>query len=278
MDALYVGYLIALTLFGLVFGSFANVLVWRIPRDESIVSPGSRCPSCGKPIRWYDNVPVLSWVILRARCRDCGEPISVRYPLVELLSGALWLAAGLRFGISGETLACVVLFYLLLVLSFIDLDVRRLPDVLVAPLAASGAAAVVISSTSGVRMAPLVGLAESGTFASPWIVAVTGLALGAGLSGASAWIYGAIRKRQGLGMGDIKLLGAMGLFTGPYILLVLFSGSLLGALAGVVQARRTGEGGGTMLPFGPFLAAGCVIAVLWGPAIWAGYSALVGLR
>jgi leader peptidase (prepilin peptidase)/N-methyltransferase len=268
-------FLVTLTLFGLLFGSLANVVIWRVPRGESIVSPGSHCPSCGRPIAWYDNVPVLSWLLLRARCRACGEAISGRYPLVETISGVLWLAAGLRFGISVETAVCAALFYLLLVLSFIDLDTYRLPNVLVAIVAAVGAVAAVAAQVMGGSWAPLVGLTADGLLAQPVPVALAGCAIGAGLTALIAGVYGAVRGRTGLGMGDVKLLGAMGLFTGPYVLMTLGIASLIGAVVGMAASRRSGESlAMQQIPFGPFLALGCVLTVLTGPATWTWYVSL----
>jgi leader peptidase (prepilin peptidase)/N-methyltransferase len=269
-------FLVSITLFGLLFGSFANVVIWRVPRGESIVSPGSHCPSCGRGIAWYDNVPVLSWLLLRGRCRACGSTISWRYPLVEGICGALWLVAGLRFGLSAETAVCAALFFLLTVLSFIDLDTYRLPNALVVVLVAIGAVAAVASQFTGVRAAPLVGLAPAGLLAQPAVAALVGCALGAGLSALVAAVYSALRDRAGLGAGDIKLLGAMGLFTGPYVIMVLALGSVVGAVVGSVAATRSRESLATYrLPFGPCLALGCVATVLAGPQMWTWYLSLV---
>ncbi len=270
--------LVALGLYGLLFGSFANVVIWRVPRGESVVSPGSRCPSCGHAVRWYDNIPVLSWLLLRGRCRDCDAAISRRYPVVEALSGVLWVSAGLRFGLTWRTAACVVLFYLLLVLSFIDIDTYRLPNRLVAVLAGCGLAGAMLSQLSGAVAVPVIGFVHWGPFATPIGASFLGAALGAGFSGGIAALYGALRGRTGLGMGDVKLLGAMGLFTGGYVLMVLFAGSIVGAVWGVVGAARGGHDvAHHKIPFGPFLALGCVLTVLVGPAVWAWYASLVGL-
>jgi leader peptidase (prepilin peptidase)/N-methyltransferase len=274
---LTIAYLVWLTLFGAVFGSFANVVVWRFPRGESVVSPGSRCPVCGHAVRWYDNVPVISWMILRARCRDCGSPISVRYPIVEALSALLWLSAGLRFGITWRAVACIVFFYGLLVLSFIDLDTLRLPNALVATLAALGLVGAVASQLAGSDAVPLVGLAREGLWSSPLVVAAIGAASGAGVSGLIAAVYAVARGRTGLGMGDVKLLAAIGLFTGPYVLAGLVLGSFAGAIVGVVAAARAGEEASSFrIPFGPFLAAGSVVAVLAGPQLWQSYLRMLG--
>jgi leader peptidase (prepilin peptidase)/N-methyltransferase len=268
----------SLGLYGLLFGSFANVLIWRFPRGESVVSPGSHCPSCDHAIRWYDNVPVVSWLLLRGRCRDCGARISARYPLVELLSGALWLAAGLRFGVSVRAVVCVAFFYLLLALTFIDLDTYRLPNALVGTLAAVGLIGAALSQATGVEAAPLLPAATSGLLSQPLASSAFGAMLGAGLSGGIAAVYGSLRGRTGLGAGDVKLLGAMGLFLGPYVLLALFVGSLVGAAGGLIDAARRGEPATThRIPFGPYLAAGGVVSALVGPALWAWYVSLLGL-
>jgi len=265
----------SLGLFGLLFGSFANVLIWRFPRGESVASPGSHCPVCEHPIRWYDNVPLVSWLVLRGRCRDCATPISPRYPLVELLSGLLWAAAGVRFGPSVQSLACVVLFYTLLVLTFIDLDTFRLPNAIVATLAIAGLFGAVASQLSGVPIAPLAA-AGTGLLAQPLVSALLGASLGAGISGGIAGLYGLLRGRTGLGAGDVKLLGAMGLFLGPYVVLALFVGSVAGAVGGLIDAARSGESASThRVPFGPYLAFGGVVTALTGPAAWAWYLSLL---
>lgn len=263
-------------LFGLLFGSFANVVIWRVPRGESIVSPGSHCPGCGNPIAWYDNIPIVSWAALRARCRSCGSSISIRYPLVEATSGVLFLAATLRFGASLTTLLAIVLFWFLLVLSVIDLDTMRLPNVLVGTLAGFGLAATVIAQVTGARLVPLVGMADSGWLAEPIPAALLGALIGVALSGGLAALYGLVRGRRGLGMGDVKLLAVLGLFLGPYVIICMFIGSLLGTLAGLLAAR--GRSAKDMkIPFGPSLAVGGVVTALVGPALWAWYLGLVGI-
>jgi len=267
--------------FGLLFGSFANVLIWRVPRGESIVSPPSHCPRCGHEVRWYDNIPVVSWIILRGRCRDCGEPISPRYLVVELASGALWALAGWEWGISAATPLAIVFFYLLLVLSAIDLDTRRLPTPLVAALAVAGALAAVTAQATGLPFGPLAGLATTGWLAQPVIASGVGLAVGAGTAMAVALLYCMVRGREGLGFGDVRLLGAMGLVLGPFVLLAYALGNFVGVLVAVPQAlllRNKGPLAARSIPFGPFLAAGGVITALWGPAIWMWYLNVLSLR
>jgi len=267
--------------FGLLFGSFANVLIWRVPRGESIVSPGSHCPACGHDVRWYDNIPVASWLVLRGCCRDCAAPISARYPVIELASGVLWVFAGLVWGFSPATPLAIAFLYLLLVLSAIDLDTRRLPTPLVAALAIVAALAAVAAQVTGLPFGPLVGIAAQGWLSQPIVTAAVGFAAGAGVSMAIAMIYRALRGADGLGFGDVRLLGAMGLVLGPYVLLAYALGNILGVLVAVPQMLLSRAGGplsGRSIPFGPFLACGGVLTVLWGPAMWAWYMGLLGVR
>ena len=281
MDQYFVFYLIVLGAFGLLFGSFANVLIWRVPRGESIVSPGSHCPHCDHDIRWYDNVPVLSWSLLRGRCRDCGAPISMRYPVIELASGGLWVTAGLVWGLSPATPLAIVFLYLLLVLSAIDLDTRRLPTPLVGALAIGAAVAAVAAQVTGLPFGPLVGVAASGWLSQPVLAAAVGFAAGAGTSMLIAMLYRALRGVDGLGFGDVRLLGAMGLVLGPYVLLAYALGNILGVLVAVPQtvlARKGGPLSARSIPFGPFLALAGVLTALWGPAMWSWYLGLLGVR
>jgi leader peptidase (prepilin peptidase)/N-methyltransferase len=265
---MWFGLLCALV-FGGVFGSFANVVIWRFPRGESLSTPGSHCPSCDSPIRWYDNIPVISWMALRGACRDCRVRISPRYPMVEAASAFLWGAAFLRFGFTWRALFAAAFFYMLLILSFIDLDTKRLPNPLVAVLAGIGAAGAVASAALGVPAVPLIG---SG---NPLVLAVGGAVLSAGPALAIALVYAGIRKREGFGMGDVKLLGAIGLYLGPFGPMVLFFASVLGAVIGVWQGSRSGEGMTASIPFGPFLASAAVIVTFVGPAVWTWYWGLI---
>lgn len=266
----------ALALFGLLFGSFANVVIWRVPRGESVVSPGSHCPRCDTPIAWYDNIPVLSWLLLRARCRSCAAPIAARYPAVETASGILFAVAALRYGVSWASITTAVLFWFLLVLSVIDLDTMRLPNPLVAALGGFGLAAAVISQVTGAPLAPLVGVTASGLFSDPIPAALAGGLIGVAISGGLAGLYGLVRGRTGLGMGDVKLLAVLGLFLGPYVVMSMFLGSLLGMVAGLTAARGR-SAADTKIPFGPWLAAGAVLTVMVGPALWQWYLGLAGL-
>jgi len=258
---------------GLLFGSFANVVIWRFPRGESVATPGSHCPSCDTSIAWYDNVPVGSWLVLRARCRSCGAPISARYPIVEVLSGALWALAAAKWGLSWTTLFGIVLFYGLLVLSGIDIDHFRLPNALVAALGVFGVVGVAMAAVGNLSALPLVGAGEG---SSALLSAAVGLFIGAGLPLVVAAIYSAIRRRRGLGMGDVKLLGVMGLYLGPYVVGALMIGSLVGAVYGIAAGR--GEGVlKKKIPFGPFLAMGAVVTALLGEQLWTAYLRVAGI-
>jgi len=194
----------------------------------------------------------------------------MRYPAVELLSGVLWVAAGVRFGFSAQTAWAIVMFYLLLLLAFIDLDTMKLPNPLVGALFACGLVGALFSQVSSVPAVPLVPLASSGLMASPLAVALLGCVVSAGVAFAIAGAYALIRQREGFGMGDVKLLGAIGVYLGLYGVLVLFVGSILGALYGVVGSRKKG-GLGFKFPFGPFLSLAAVFVTLWGPQVWAWY-------
>jgi len=270
-------FLFALWGFGLLFGSFANVVIWRFPRGESLSTPGSHCPQCDVPIAWYDNVPLLSWMVLRARCRHCGARISPRYPLVEAASGALWLLSGVVFGMTVRTGFAVIFSYVLLILTFIDIDHRRLPNKLVGALGVVGVLGVAAGALLGTPALPLVGLSRDGVLSTAPVSAALGVLLGGGLSLAIAGLYRVARGRTGLGMGDVKLLGVMGLYLGPYVLMALMLGSILGASWGILATPRQDGISATHIPFGPFLAAGAVVTAAVGPALWNAYAHAVGI-
>ncbi len=261
-------------LFGLLFGSFGNVVIWRLPRGESLSVPASHCPECDTPIAWYDNVPLVSWLVLLGRCRACGAPISVRYPAVELLSGLLWMAAAVQFGLSLQTAVCIVFFYVLLLLAFIDIDTMRLPNQLVGLLAVVGIVGVGVSQFTDVVAAPLMPLGE-GLLSIPVVYALFGSLVSAGSVLLIALVYLRVRGVDGFGMGDIKLLAVIGLFLGPYALLVLLMGSVFGAVYGVIASRTQAEGMQHKFPFGPFLALAAVIVTLVGVPLIDWYAGLL---
>jgi leader peptidase (prepilin peptidase)/N-methyltransferase len=264
---------VASFLFGLVFGSFGNVVIWRLPRGESLSVPASHCPQCETPIAWYDNIPIVSWLVLLGRCRACGEPISVRYPAVELASGLLWLAAAVRFGFSTQTVVAIVFFYVLLLLAFIDLDTMRLPNSLVGLLAIVGILGVADSQFSGSPLLPLLS-AGRGWLGEPALAAALGVLLSAGTMFLIAFVYAKVRGLKGFGAGDIKLLAVIGLFLGPYGLLVMFIASIGGAIWGIAASRHAEEGIRHKFPFGPFLALAAVIVALGGEWMVSSYARL----
>jgi leader peptidase (prepilin peptidase) / N-methyltransferase len=232
-------------LLGALVGSFLNVVAHRVPLGESIVSPGSRCPACGAAVRPYDNVPVLSWLLLRGRCRNCGTRISPRYPLVELATALVFAAVvGIR-GFDNDLVLELPLVAALIALAAIDFDHRLLPNVIVYPLAAYGVVATLLVDRSDL---------------------VENLAAGAG---AFAFLLAAvIAYPSGMGMGDVKLAGAMGLYLGlsviPALLVAFLSGSVVGV---VILAREGAAGRKKAVPFGVFLALGGIVGVLAGPEL-----------
>jgi leader peptidase (prepilin peptidase)/N-methyltransferase len=258
-----------------VFGSFGNVVIWRLPRGESLSVPPSHCPECDTPIAWFDNIPVLSWFLLLGRCRACGSPISVRYPAVELLSGLLWLAATVKFGLTLQAAMAILFFYVLLLLSFIDLDTMRLPNSLQGVLAVAGAAGVTVSQVTGRVILPLTPPGP-GALASPALNALVGATVSAGFMLAVAVVYARVRGAHGFGMGDIKLLAVIGLYLGVYSLVALFVATIAGSVWGLIAARRSEQGMRHRFPFGPFLAASAVLVALFGAPIVGWYVQLFG--
>ncbi len=230
--------------FGLIIGSFLNVVIYRVPLGESIAFPGSHCPQCGHVLRAWELVPVISFLLLRGRCRVCKVKISWRYPLVELLTGALFFyRIYLEQGFSARLLFDLIFVSFLIALAFIDLDHLRLPDVLVYPLLLLGVTRVIFMPGE-----------------IQWLQSLSG-ALLAGVG------FGLIAKfyPQGLGFGDVKLVAALGVYLGfPGILAVIFLASLLGTLVGGLGLLLKGRGLRQAIPFGPFLAAGALIMLYWG--------------
>lgn len=251
--------LIVVFLFGLVVGSFINVLIHRLPRGESVVFPGSHCPACGAPIRAYDNVPVLSWLLLRGRCRACRAPIAIRYPAIELANAVLWLAVYLRAPGWADFATGAFLCSACLALLVIDAEFRILPDRITLTGIAIG---IALSFFSHVRT-PL--------------SAIGGAALGAGGLFLLAFLWEKLRGVEAMGMGDVKMLGMVGALLGvPGVVLTVLLASVAGSLVGLllVLARRGSLQ--TALPFGVFLALGAIAAFFWGPAIVEFYRS--GLR
>jgi leader peptidase (prepilin peptidase)/N-methyltransferase len=245
-------------IFGLVIGSFLNVCIHRLPSSQSIAHPRSRCPQCGHLIRVYDNIPVLSYLILRGRCRDCGARISLRYPVVELLSGAFAAMAVARFGLGWQALLMYALIAAFLVITFIDLDHRIIPDVITLPGIPIGLAA----SFGPGMISPLESL--------------VGILAGGGSLFLVAWGYQLVTQREGMGGGDIKLLAMIGAFIGwKGVLLTIFIASLTGTLAGMALIFRRRGDMKLAVPFGPFLAVGAIAYLFMGPELMSWYLSAV---
>jgi leader peptidase (prepilin peptidase)/N-methyltransferase len=248
MPAFPISFYAAAFAFGLAIGSFLNVVIWRWPRKESIITPGSHCPKCGRPISWYDNLPVLSYIILGGKCRHCRERISLRYPLIELLSGIISVIAFWCFGMSPWYFVYYAFLAALLAASIIDLEHRLIPDEI------SLAGAVIgmgLSFLPGRKIALLDSL--SGALAGFLILF------------AVSEIYYLVTRREGMGLGDAKLLAMIGAFLGLKSLpVVIFIGSFLGVLIGIFFIILSRQGRFYKIPFGPFLSlAGMVYLILW---------------
>ena len=258
---------------GAMLGSFLNVCVYRLPRNESVVRPRSRCPACGQPIAWYDNIPALSWLLLLGRCRSCKARISVQYPLVEVAVGLVWFGGVAQFGITVEALRAAVFVTLLLGIALTDAQHYVIPD---------------IFSLGGTAVGIAVALFHGGL---PWWHAVLGAALGYGLLWFVRWA-GDVALRRGwiggkeletvleegeerttMGEGDLRMMAMVGAFLGPAgVVLTVFLGSLAGSLV-FVPLRLAGRQ--VAVPFGVFLAVGAVAALLVGPALVAWYLGVI---
>lgn len=242
-------------LFGISIGSFLNVCIYRMGREQSIVKPGSRCPHCQKPIRWYDNIPLLSFLVLRGRCRACGAKISFRYLLVELLTGLMFLAFYSRFGFSAKFFAYALFISGLIVATFVDFDFQIIPDEI---------------SLGGI----VCGLAFSFFFpalqdAPTHFAGLFRSLLGVVIGGGVLWILGClgdfIFKKESMGGGDIKLLAMIGSFLGWKIaLLSVPLASVVGAVVGIIIKLRTKE---SVIAFGPYLSLGAVLGLFWSDKI-----------
>lgn len=279
-----VAVVIVAAILGLAIGSFLNVVVWRLPRKESLSSPASACPKCGHAIRWWDNIPVVSWLVLRGRCRDCGERISARYPLVELATGvafagvAWWVATG---GVSTSStsesplpglvegalvLALVAFLYLAAItiaLALIDLDTHKLPNKIVVPAYLVGA---VLLGASSILVADYDALIRAGIGMVAMFV---------------AYLLMALAYPGGMGFGDVKLAGVLGLYLAwlgwGELIVGAFAAFVLGGVFSIILLilRRAGRKSG--IPFGPWMLAGAWIGAILGGIIWSGYLSLFGL-
>ena len=240
---------------GLMIGSFLNVCIYRLPRRESIVWPASHCTACDRPLAWFENVPVIGWLALRGRCRTCGSPISVMYPLVEVATGVVFAGGALVYGLSPLLFVRLAFACALIVLFVIDLQHRILPNAITLP----GIAAGFLASL----------------FLPPgWLSSLIGIAAGGGILYALAEAYYRVRGVEGLGMGDVKMLAMIGAVLGwPLMLLTLILASFVGSIVGL---GLMASGRGTMqaaLPFGTFLALGALVAAVAGDPILSWYLA-----
>lgn len=245
-----------ITLFGLLFGSFANVLVHRLPRRESIVFPGSHCPKCGHPIAWYDNIPLFSWLRLHGKCRHCAAPIHWRYPLLELAMGASWGFLAWYFGIHPILIEVIVLISLLWVLTLIDLETGLLPDRLTLPGIAFG---LFFSLWYG-----------------DWIGSLIGAIAGYGVFWTVARLFLLATGREGMGYGDFKLLAMLGAFFGWQALpLIILISSTVGAVVGSLFLLLSGKDRHYEIPFGPYLALAGVIWLFEGNRLYHWYVGIL---
>lgn len=261
---LHVAGLALVGLLGLVVGSFLNVVIWRVPRGESVVHPPSACPTCGRGIAWYDNVPVVSWLVLRGRCRGCGAPISPRYLVVELLTGVLFVGTALAVGWTPALPAFLYLAAVSVALAAIDIDVHRLPDAIVLP--SYGVAAVLLALASW----------QPGTGYDG------GALLRAALGGAALFALYLVLflvNPRGMGLGDVKLAGVLGLYLGwvgwGALAVGAFAAFLLGGVFGLVLMVVGRAGRKTRVPFGPWMLLGAAVGVVAGEQLAAWYLAAV---
>ncbi len=235
-------------LLGLIFGSFLNVCIYRIPRGLSIVSPPSSCPFCHKRIKWYDNIPVLSYVLLKGQCRSCKSKIPIKYPIVELLGGLIALVVFLKFGFSIKSIFWIVFGYCLLVLSFIDLELFIIPDIINVILFVSGLFFVIYNKTV--------------------INGVIGGIFGFGLFYILSVVFAKILKQEALGFGDVKLLGSIGVWVGwKGVIYTVFCASFIGSIVGFLLIILFGKSSKAKIQFGPFLAISAFSYIFFGQSI-----------
>lgn len=244
--------------FGICIGSFLNVCIYRLPESKSIVHPRSMCPSCGTLIRFYDNIPIFSYLALRGKCRHCAAHISFRYPVVEFISGIFAVGVFLKYGMGLETLIYYTFIATLLVITFIDIDHQIIPDVITLP-------GIPIFFAASFAL-PKITLVES----------ILGILIGGGSLFLVAWLYHLLTRKEGMGGGDIKLLAMMGAIVGwKGVLFTIFVASAIGTLAGMLIIIKSGKTMKLAVPFGPFLAIGGIAYILIGPQLIAWYFNLL---
>ena len=243
---------------GLLIGSFLNVVIWRVPRGESIVRPPSHCPNCDRQIAAYDNLPVISWLLLRGRCRHCGQRISVRYPAVELTTGALFAGLALHFEQHWVLAAYLYLAAVSVALAMIDFDHKRLPDVLTLP-----------SYPVGIVLLGLAALVEDGH--TPFVRALLGMVVLLAFYAILWFVYPA-----GMGFGDVKLSGVLGLYLGwvgwGALIVGAFAAFVFGGVVGIAVILFAGGSRKSKVPFGPFMLLGTLVGILWGGSLADAYT------
>ncbi len=272
---------ILVAVFGLILGSFLNVCILRVPGGKSIVAPGSHCPGCGHSIRWYDNVPVLSYILLRGRCRDCGRRISLLYPLVEILTAAVFLVEFWRYGLTIEFVKGLVFAMLMIVLIFTDLRERRIPHKISLTGIALGLAFGVLTPVDNRPFGWILSLWR--VFPPPVLLSLMGAATGALIGGGLFFVVGEIfyhlRHKEGLGFGDVMLMLLVGTFLGPGLTLTtILLGSLLGSFIAIPLTMASSKFRNYHWPYGTFLGLAAIYASIGGDALLRAYLQWGGFR
>lgn len=249
---------VLLAVMGLILGSFYNVCIYRISREESIIFPSSHCPKCKHPLKPVDLIPVLSYILLGGRCRYCKDRISIRYPFVELITATAMLLLYYKYGFTGRFIAYVILSSILIIISFIDLDKQIIPDLLII----IGAVVAFLTCLLG--------------WTVEFMDAILGLLLGGGILLIIGLVSLLVLKKEGMGGGDIKLMGMIGTFIGwKLTLLSLLFSIYLGGIASIFLLLFNKKQIGQTIPFGPFIACGTIVAIIWGIPILQWYLGLI---
>ena len=235
-------------MFGAAVGSFLNVLIYRLPRQISIIAPHSFCPNCRKPIRWYENIPILSFVLLRGKCSGCQKPISIRYPVVEILTAFLFVYAFSRYALRYEFFFIIFFFCALTAIAFVDFSFQVIPDIISMPGMIAG---IIFQIVRG-----------------EFFVGIVGMLFGGGLILLIRVIGGKVYKKEVMGLGDVYLTAMIGAFVGfPLIIPAIFIAALVGAFLGVIFIVSTHQSRESPIPFGPFLALGGITVIIFQPQI-----------
>jgi leader peptidase (prepilin peptidase)/N-methyltransferase len=264
--------------FGLAVGSFLNVCIYRIPRGESVALPRSHCPGCGSAIRPYDNVPLLSYLFLRGRCRSCGEHISLQYPAVELVTGLLFYACAAVWSFTPGTFVYSLFLAMLVILVFVDYQHQILPNVVTIPGTIAGILLSPFMADGGYRDVLTVAAASSlqpdgYETLLPWIGSTLGALIGGGILFVVGFAYQLVRKRHGLGMGDVKMMAMVGAFLGwRSALLTIFAASFAGSIVGLFLIFFQGKSLQHKLAFGTFLGIGAAAVLFFGASILGWYT------